>query len=213
MADSYWSSSRYVKAAIREVGLGWFSKKIIGIYPTREAAVAKEVRLHTFLNVKDHPLFFNRANQTTVHFSHQRDLKQLKLQSERQRGNTYALGRTHSQVTKDKIAASKRGQRHTPEIRAKMMEARRTKTPMLGKHQSQEIREGMTARMQGNTLFLGKHHSQETRESISSSMKAFFQSNCKKHPKSRENSEKTQEKAKTATNLASMAEWSIAPHS
>jgi hypothetical protein len=53
----YWSSSRYVGNAIKTWGLTWFKKKIIGIYPTRQQALTKEIQLHAYFDVKNHPLF------------------------------------------------------------------------------------------------------------------------------------------------------------
>lgn len=164
---NYWSSSRYVRAAREKFGHQWFTKKIISIYSTRVEALAKEIRLHAYFNVKDHPRFFNRANQTSVRFIPCPDPNQ----SQRQVGNTYALGHTHSQATRDRIAAAKRGQRHTLETRAKMAAARQGKpSPMLGKHHSQVTRDQMSARIQENCLFRGKSHTPETREVISSRM-------------------------------------------
>jgi hypothetical protein len=62
--DIYWSSSKYVKHAIDEFGVEYFSKKIIGIYKIREAAIEKEILLHEKFQVDKNPLFFNRAKQS-----------------------------------------------------------------------------------------------------------------------------------------------------
>jgi len=68
----YWSSSKRVKAIRNRYGPLAFCKKIVGIYPTRMHALEKEMALHARLNVKDHPLFLNQANQTSVYFSFMR---------------------------------------------------------------------------------------------------------------------------------------------
>jgi len=68
----YWSSSKRVKAIRNQYGPLAFYKKIVGIYPTRMHALEKEIALHARFNVKDHPLFLNRANQTSVNFSFMR---------------------------------------------------------------------------------------------------------------------------------------------
>jgi hypothetical protein len=39
------------------------------MYQAREQALLKEIQLHTYFDGKNHPLFFNRANQTTLKFS------------------------------------------------------------------------------------------------------------------------------------------------
>ena len=67
--DRYWSSSRPVKAAIDRYGLSCFTKKIVAVYLTQEGALAREVKMHAYYNVKDNPAFFNRANQTSTKFT------------------------------------------------------------------------------------------------------------------------------------------------
>jgi len=70
--DPYWGSSRPVHEAIAHYGLAHFTKKILAVYPTKEAALTKEIALHARLNVRDHPHFFNQANQTSTRFSARR---------------------------------------------------------------------------------------------------------------------------------------------
>lgn len=53
---------------IRQYGRNFFKKKILGVFETRQLALGKEVFLHSYFNVKDHPLFFNQANQTAAGF-------------------------------------------------------------------------------------------------------------------------------------------------
>lgn len=65
---SYWSSSRYIAQARNHFGSEWFEKKIVSLHGTWEAALAKEIRFHAYFDVLRHPLFFNRANQTTLSF-------------------------------------------------------------------------------------------------------------------------------------------------
>lgn len=65
---TYWSSSKVVKHARKLYGASSFTKKILATFETRSEALAYEARLHTRFNVKDHPLFFNQANQTTSSF-------------------------------------------------------------------------------------------------------------------------------------------------
>lgn len=62
----YMSSSRSVATAIA-FGVA-FKKNVLAIWPSREEAVAHEVRLHEFLNVSTDPSYFNKAKQTTVKF-------------------------------------------------------------------------------------------------------------------------------------------------
>lgn len=151
----YWSSSRYVKQALKTFGSTWFTKKIVSCYVTRDAAYAKEIRLHAFFDVKTHPLFFNRSNQTTAKFSREgvrcspetvekirrivrgrvlspealakRVLRRGEIRSPeaRQKMSKAQQGIRPSTETRAKMSASHRGKKHTPETRAKMSQARR----------------------------------------------------------------------------------------
>ena len=145
---TYWSSSRGVHEARQRFGEHWFRKKIVSIYSSRYEALAKEIRLHHYFDVKNHPQFFNLANQTSTRFLS----RPLSLESRRKiakalQGNTHTLGRAHSQTTRDKISQSMKG-----------------KQPSLGRHVSQARR--------GHAPFAGKRHTLETREKISQAMKA-----------------------------------------
>lgn len=66
---SYWSSRRRVRAAMARFGPAWFRKKIFRTYSTYTAALQDEIFLHQYFNVKDHPLVFNQANQTSTRFT------------------------------------------------------------------------------------------------------------------------------------------------
>lgn len=114
----YWSSSSTLRAAIATYGPLFFTKKILAVYPTKEAALAHEVRLHARLQVKAHPLFFNRANQTSTRF-------------------TVAA---FSAETRAKLAAAARGRFVSEETRAKLAAAQRARPPHLRGHQGQDER-------------------------------------------------------------------------
>lgn len=63
-----WSSSKVVQQARQWCGTKCFRKKIIAIFTTREEVLAKEIQLHSYFNLKNHSLFFNGANQTSLKF-------------------------------------------------------------------------------------------------------------------------------------------------
>ena len=65
---NYRSSSKYLKAAIKEIGHNNFSKKILGVFETRELAVREEIKLHNLFDVAKNPLFYNKSKQTTTGF-------------------------------------------------------------------------------------------------------------------------------------------------
>ena len=66
--DHYWSSSPLVADARRSYGPEYWTKRVISDYPTHTGALALEVRVHAYFDVRNHPLFFNRANQTSTKF-------------------------------------------------------------------------------------------------------------------------------------------------
>ena len=96
----YWSSSRLVQQTRKNIGSEWFQKKIVGCYPTRKEALAKEIKLHSFLNVKDHELFFNQSNQTSTRFVTSKTLGNK--QKEKLRLKLKATGKCHSDSSKKK---------------------------------------------------------------------------------------------------------------
>jgi len=157
--DVYWSSSRYVQQAIAMFGHCSFRKKILRVFKTREQALEYEIFLHQWFDVKTHPLFFNRANQTSTRFlcsAHTSETK-AKLAKARQ-GKTPMLGKSHSEQTREAMSARMRAN-----------------TLFLGKTHTAEVREKLSQRLQGNTLHHGKKHSAETRAQISASLKKYHQ--------------------------------------
>ncbi len=65
---TYLTSSQYFRVAITRSGLAPFRKKILLVYITPKAAIAHKIFLPRF-NMKDHPTFFNQANQRGGRFS------------------------------------------------------------------------------------------------------------------------------------------------
>lgn len=137
--DPYWSSSKPVQKAIQRYGLASFTKKIVAIYATRAEAMAKEIALHARFDVKTHPLFFNRANQTTLKFSRAgvrcspETVEKIRLHV---RGRVYApevgakrgaerRGKTLSPEVRRNMSLAQLGKVHSPETKAKIAEAQR----------------------------------------------------------------------------------------
>jgi hypothetical protein len=60
--SKYLSSSRLVQSLIQHHGPQVFKKKIVSVYSTPKEAAAKEICLHTYFDVKNHPAFLNRVN-------------------------------------------------------------------------------------------------------------------------------------------------------
>jgi hypothetical protein len=66
--DNYLSSSDTVKKLIKEKGIQTFTKKILGVYSTKEEAIHQEIQYHARLKVDVNPLFLNQARQLSKGF-------------------------------------------------------------------------------------------------------------------------------------------------
>ena len=116
--DDYWGSSKHLPPNVRDT----HRKIILGVYATRELAVADEIALHKFYNVKNNPAFYNRANQVAGGFDTQgtsfTQANPKKSLSAKHKANIAAsmVGKNtapHSESHNAKIAESLRGQKHT----------------------------------------------------------------------------------------------------
>jgi hypothetical protein len=123
---TYWSSSRYVQAAIAHYGFQWFRKKILAIYSSAEEALLHEIALHHRFNVKDHPLFFNRANQLSRKFT-----------------TPAVLSREHI----EKVRAAALGKTHSLESCLKMSQVKKQPRKPLSTEHKKKIRDGLKNRV------------------------------------------------------------------
>jgi len=102
---------------VRWRGLDSFRKKILAIYETSEEALSHEIALHARFNVKDHPAFFNRANQLSTGFSvgtllsdaHKQKIVQAQSGNGHALGNRSFSGKSHSMASREKMSQSRRG--------------------------------------------------------------------------------------------------------
>jgi hypothetical protein len=62
--DNYWGSSKHLGP--KTTRKDRFYKTILGVYTTREEAVAEEIRLHNYYDVAKSDKFYNRAKQTSI---------------------------------------------------------------------------------------------------------------------------------------------------
>ncbi len=152
--DPYWSSSRTVQAAMIRFGPEAFTKKVIATYPTRAEALALEVKLHHYFNVKDHPLFFNRANQTSTKFT----TTGSPSMATRAKMSAALQGHQVSPETRHKLSETGKGRRLSPEQRAAVAEANRrrvvtseTKAKMAAsqKNRSPQLRAQVAEKLTG----------------------------------------------------------------
>lgn len=65
---SYFSSSKTLKNLKKIFEKDCFQKKILGIVLFKKDALALEIFYNRFFDVKNHPKFFNHANQTSQKF-------------------------------------------------------------------------------------------------------------------------------------------------
>lgn len=151
--NQYWSRSQFVAAARKQLGQECFYKKIVSVYPTRFLAISKEIRLHSFFNLKAHPFFFNKANQISTRFVPGPLSSQGRAKiSAALLGNQHTLGRPHDPETRKKIAKAMKGKKNS-----------------LGKSLSFATRKKISQARAGLKPFLGKRHSAATRAKISCS--------------------------------------------
>lgn len=170
---TYWSSSNLVKSFRKCLGPQWFQKKILNCYETREQALAKEVFLHNFFNVKDHPLFFNQANQTSTGFvtaSHLSDLQKQKLRLK-------AIGRKHTNETKQKLSLIHKGKKRKPLSDQHRQNIRQA---ILAKQKSLHYEHSVESRAKMSQSRYGKTHLEKTKQKISHSLKKYHQKREKK---------------------------------
>lgn len=65
----YWGSSKYLKAAIDEIGLENFSKEILSTWETRKEAISEEIRLHEELDIVKNKEYYNKSKSKSTGFS------------------------------------------------------------------------------------------------------------------------------------------------
>jgi hypothetical protein len=112
----YWSSSRLLKQARQIVGEKYFKKKFLAEFSTRESALNHEIKLHERFNVKNHPAFFNLANQTSYKFT--TPPGPLNLEQKR------------------KLSEKATGRKHTPETKAALsfLQSNKPREPLSKEH-------------------------------------------------------------------------------
>lgn len=108
-SDNYWGSSRHL--GTKSTRQDRFYKTVLGVFASREEAVAEEIRLHDKYDVAKNDKFINKAKQTstgwdTTGVSFIKSEKTKKIMSKAQEGNKKFLGRKHSEETKSKMSES-----------------------------------------------------------------------------------------------------------
>lgn len=122
---------------------------------TREEALAAEVVLHKFYNVKDNPHFANQSNQTSSKFDYDNS------------------GIPMSEETKKNISKAKKGKRmrkQSPEQVAKRLESRR-KGGGWSKETNKKISESLKGNVPWNKGKKTKPRSEETKRKIAETMR------------------------------------------
>lgn len=97
----------------------------------------------------------------------------LKL-AEAMRGNTHGLGVRHTPEARERMAASKRGQKRTSDQKARMSMAQLGNTNKRGFVATEETREKLSISKIGNCNALGYRHSDEARQVISNKKKIYW---------------------------------------
>lgn len=132
-----------------------FKYEILEVFPTRSAAVNKEIELHNFYDVAVNESFYNKSKQTSMGFC--------------RLGTTF----NHTEEAKEKISASRIGEKHhfwgkspSKETREKMSASRTgEKHFMWGKKHPEETKMKISESLSGSTL------AEEIKVKISESLK------------------------------------------
>lgn len=157
----YVSSSRLVKDTIKHLGREWFKKKILACYSTKQEAIEKEVLLHAYFDVKSHPLFFNRANQTSSGFVTGEKLTEAQKQKLREK----ATGKKHSLESRKKMSQQRRGKKRKP---LSLEHKEKIRKALLGKHHSPATRQKM---IDTRKKLVARNQTDATKQKISQKMK------------------------------------------
>ena len=99
---SYLGSSDTVRNLKKNSEKDCFQKKILGIFLFEDDAIEAEVSYHHFFDVKNHPKFLNKANQTSKKFSFDNTGRVHTKESNRKHSETQK-GKIVSEDTRNKI--------------------------------------------------------------------------------------------------------------
>jgi hypothetical protein len=133
--------------------------EVINQFETNEEAIAEEIKLHKLYDVKNCPVFMNKANQTAKGCAFANGLK----------GEKHPLyGKKHSAETRSRQSAVKKGENNP------MFGKNGDEHPMFGKKHSAETKDHYSElrKQENNPMFgkkgdehpkYGKKHSAETR--------------------------------------------------
>lgn len=103
----YNGSSKYLKEAIKEIGIEYFSKEILSVWKTRKLALKEEIRLHNKFEVGSNKEFYNRSKQTSIGFyitgykhsksdEGKKNIQKAQRKIDRTKENNSFFGKTHS---------------------------------------------------------------------------------------------------------------------
>ena len=156
--DNYWGSSKYLTEAISNDGIDNFSKEVLKVWPTRDEAVAHEIKLHKKHNVGVNDKFYNKAIQKSVGFD-----------TTGMPGSCGFQGKTHTKESKQKMSESKKGIAKTAEHNKKNSLAHRGENnPFYGQtHTAETIEKIRQASTGKNNPMYGKKHSDEAKQKVS----------------------------------------------
>ena len=132
-----------------------FKYEILEVFPTRSAAVNKEIALHNFYDVAVNESFYNKSKQTSTGFcrlgttfNHTEEARE-KISASKIGENHHFWGKPIPIKTREKMSASKIGENHF----------------MWGKKHSEETKTKISETLKGGTL------AEETKMKISESLK------------------------------------------
>ena len=156
--DNYWSSSKYLKEDIVNIGVNNFEKQILKVWPSRKQAMEHEIELHEKYNVGQNLNFYNKSKQTSTSFDTTGSPSPCGM-----------LGKKHTKETRQKMSLSKKGIPKTAEQNRKNSEAHKGKNnPFYGKTHTIESKRKISEASTGeNNGMFGRKHSDEAKHKVS----------------------------------------------
>ena len=156
----YYGSGVYIKKAIKKYGKGNFHKETLCRTNDIEMMKNLEEYFINFTNAYLSPLFYN-ATKYSVGVSKCTWKNSI---SEKNKGNKYNLGKSHSQETKDKISNSNRGNTHTDYFKELKRKKAIGNTYALGNKLTKEQKEKISHSKINHPCYLDPKRNEKIRE-------------------------------------------------
>ena len=157
---AYFSSSKDIDFVTEQKHHRYrFKYKVIRQFKSRDLALNFEVKLHTWFNVGNNPLFYNKARQTSSKFYFDSTGVVPSIETRKKLSDAHRSRAPISNETRKKLSKANSGKNNAMYGKCKEL------NPFYGKKHSPETKEKMSAAQQNRIV------SEETKKKISNSLK------------------------------------------